>query len=95
MLLIQQEKISIILFFSLRFLFQRKENVSQKVLKFETKKDEKDEKESEEEFFERYYVDTIIQRAHKATAKYMLVIGTELTDINEICNIVEQIFSEV
>ena len=65
------------------------------VLKFATKKDEE---ESEEEFLERYSVDAIIQRAHKASVKYMLAIGTELTDVDEIRNIAdnhENIFRSV
>ena len=65
------------------------------VLKFATKKDEE---ESEEEFLERYSVDAIIQRAHKASIKYMLAIGTELTDVDEIRNIAdnhENIFRSV
>ena len=49
----------------------------------------KDEKESEEEFLEKYSVDAIIQRAHEAGVKYMLAIGTELTDVEEIRNIAD------
>ncbi len=56
------------------------------VPKFATKKDEK---ESEEEFLEKYSVDAIIQRAHEAGVKYMLAIGTELTDVEEIRNIAD------
>ena len=65
------------------------------VPKFATKKDEK---ESEKEFLEKYSVDAIIQRAHEAGVKYMLAIGTELTDVEEIRNIAdshEHIFRSV
>lgn len=65
------------------------------VPKFATKKDEK---ESEKEFLEKYSVDAIIQRAHEAGVKYMLAIGTELTDVEEIRNTAdshERIFRSV
>lgn len=47
----------------------------------------KDEKESEKTFYEKYSVDAIIRRAYEANVKYMLAIGTELGDVDEICTI--------
>lgn len=49
----------------------------------------KDEKQTEGEFKQQYSVDAIIDRAHAAGVEYMLAIGTELCDIDEIRKIAD------
>ena len=49
----------------------------------------KDENEDEEEFFRKYAVDAIIERANAVGVKYMLAIGTELSDVEEIREIAD------
>lgn len=49
----------------------------------------KSDSEDEEEFRRKYAVDAIIERAHAAGVKYMLAIGTELSDVEEIRAIAE------
>ncbi|MBR1735103.1 MAG: TatD family hydrolase, partial [Alphaproteobacteria bacterium] len=45
--------------------------------------------ENDKSFIEKYSVDSIVKRANAANVKYMLAIGTELSDVDEIREISE------